>query len=382
MTTKATYKYMITTTLLITAALLLQSCKKPTEPTEEKIYNRKYEWTIDTITYRDNILPWPMQTSINCIWGSSTKNVWAVGTSSGGDQVFHYDGNEWSYVKDDKLKLPLNGQDQLGHNVARPTCVVGFDSTEILIGCQRGYYELDTCVSMILKWNGKQWIDVPFFNGKRTPGGIMWMITDSFRRTWAVTWEGYVVRYENGVCNTEPKFTDYLLGSPVIAATNDGRVFVNAYKDSIENNKLRGQICNLFGRDLDGNWSLLEHKVILGSYYDDNGLGLGLFGIGDRIFTSNAGIWERKNNGTWIKISPPTFRNKGGACFNDENNFWFWHKYDLYHIKNDEWEKIEVPVLINLSGGFLYGQGWSDGKEVFIPIIHNETSYILHGKLK
>jgi len=37
MTTKTTYKYMITTTLLIIAALLIQSCNKPTEPAKESI---------------------------------------------------------------------------------------------------------------------------------------------------------------------------------------------------------------------------------------------------------------------------------------------------------------------------------------------------------
>jgi hypothetical protein len=37
MTTKTTYKYMITTTLLITATLLIQSCNKPTEPAKESI---------------------------------------------------------------------------------------------------------------------------------------------------------------------------------------------------------------------------------------------------------------------------------------------------------------------------------------------------------
>ncbi len=37
MTTKTTYKKMITTILLITATLLIQSCNKPTEPSESKI---------------------------------------------------------------------------------------------------------------------------------------------------------------------------------------------------------------------------------------------------------------------------------------------------------------------------------------------------------
>jgi hypothetical protein len=37
MTTQTTYKYMITTTLLIIATLLIQSCNKPTEPAKESI---------------------------------------------------------------------------------------------------------------------------------------------------------------------------------------------------------------------------------------------------------------------------------------------------------------------------------------------------------
>jgi hypothetical protein len=367
---------------LLLLILIIIGCKKPpTEPPQKPSDSlNDFVWTIDSVDYTLPGLPHADQVMMNCIWGSSNKNIFAVGHSDvGGHDVYHYDGKKWIPAYLSRFKWPVDGTDNLGYYYVRPMAVTGFDSTDILLGCSREYDAADTAVAMILRWNGSSWIDVPFSGGIRAAGGIGWLVKDIYKRAWAVTAAGLVVRYENGLCFTEPRFTDYRLTGPVIVATDDGKVYVNAYKDSLKDNQLQGQICNLFERDIDGQWQLIEHKIIKGSYYDDNGLGLGAIGIGNRIFTINAGIWERINN-SWSKISPPSYMDYGGSCLTNEKEMWFYFNYDLYKYYNGSWEKIDLPVLNSIPGGFLYGQGWSDGKEIFIPAIYHSKTFYLHGK--
>ncbi|HMK38708.1 MAG TPA: hypothetical protein VK569_05155, partial [Bacteroidota bacterium] len=55
---------------------------------------RNFTWTIDTIA-----LPGSTSTLMKSIWGSSTRDIYAVGRADrSGGAMFHYDGVSWRSV--------------------------------------------------------------------------------------------------------------------------------------------------------------------------------------------------------------------------------------------------------------------------------------------
>ncbi|HRQ30658.1 MAG TPA: hypothetical protein PLU49_11325 [Saprospiraceae bacterium] len=355
--------------------IALTSCKKPiVAPENYKTAKRDFQWTIDSLEYDvPGRLP-PEQVSIFTIWGSSSKDVFAVGHSDiPSGRLWRYDGRKWTPDK----KWNISGFDPNGIDyIVYPYAVSGFDAQNVFVACNR-YYEDHPDSAMIIKWNGSAWSEVPWINGKRVSGGASWIVTQNNLRFWSPSFLGIIIKYENGFLSPEPQFTDFRIFGSYIAALENGEVYVNARKDSMNNDNLLGSITKLFKRDITGQWSLIEDKFISGSYEDGYGLGLGLFCIGNRLFTTNRGIWEKIGNNWRLVLSLWQY---GGDCFISENNIWFYFRHQVWHWNGKDWAQIDIPILKNYPGSFLYGRGWSDGDEIFLSLHHNSMTYIVHGK--
>ena len=122
---------------------------------------------------------------------------------------------------------------------------------------------------------------------------------------------------------------------------------------------------------------LIEDKFIAGDYYDDNGLGRGLHSIGNRLFTGNNGLWERVDS-DWVKRM--ILYGIGGACLTTEDDIWVFFSHELWHQEIKEWKKINVNLLGDYPEYYLYGDGWSDGQDIFIGFTDLTKSFVLHGK--
>ena len=119
--------------VFISAILFMQliSCKNnPVEPgANYPAGSRDYTWTIDILNSGYESI------SLGRIWGSSSTDVWAVGSSSSvTTTIWHFNGNQWRC-------------DSVGRNV-QPSAVFGFSSNEVWLGSSN---------STIWKYNGSNW---------------------------------------------------------------------------------------------------------------------------------------------------------------------------------------------------------------------------------
>jgi hypothetical protein len=350
-------------------------CKKPkpTDNNDPPVYT--YEWMIDTLVFDIPGVPPPDQVSVQCIWGSSPHDVWAVATSDiPQGELWHYNGMKWKAVRD----WPFSGIDSGGSYINDVSSVTGFDSTNVFVFGGHGYDT--TGRNIVLKWNGHTWSIVPWKSGKAPRGALGWGVKQNNNKLWAVSVTGEIIKYENGELSVEPQFTNYRLTGRVIAALDNGEVYVNPYKDSlIGDTLLMGSITKLYKRDLSGTWSLLEDKYIDGAWEDGNGLGHGVFSIGNSLFTGNLGLWERVNT-SWVKRLD--IYAIGGECMVSEKDIWIYFKHELWHWDGKEWKFFTISLLGLFPEFALFNRGWSDGNEVFITFHNGSKTYILHGKKK
>lgn len=358
---------------VIIILFILSSCKDPvSQPEEEETTKHELTWTVDTMFYDLPYMP-PDQVNISSIWGSSVNDVWAVGHSDVPfTKIWYYDGKKWTVAKN----WPFSGFDPSGTSwINDATSVTGFDKNNVFFAINR-YYDDYPDSAMVLKYDGAAWREVPWVNGRRISGGLGDIVAQKNGRLWATNVSGNVVKYENGYLSTDAKLNRH--GTQLsLAVLDNGEVYESERIDSLKNNRLQGSITKLFKRDLLGKWSTIEDKFIPGSYEDNNGFALGVFSAGNRVFTLNMGLWERINGG-WIKLFE--MQDMGGCCMINENNLWVYFRHEIWHLNGKEWEKVNIPLLDNYPGSYLYGRGWSDGNEIFIALHHNSRTYILHGK--
>ncbi|KAB2962406.1 hypothetical protein [Zoogloea sp.] len=365
---------------LLSLSLLFIGCPTPPNNDDDngggngEAPKRDYVWSIDTMVYNVPEAP-PDQVYMYCIWGSSPRDVWAVGQSDvGAGRLWHYNGVQWT----PRIDRPRNGFDGDKGYIVYPFAVTGFDSANVFIACDRFYIDDEYGDSaMVLKWNGFVWSEVPWINGRRANGGLGEILPQGKTKLWVAGAAGSVARYENGIMIEELPFTNFRLGQYFIAPLENGEVYVNALKDSSNNNVPQGTITKLYYRSLNGVWSLIEDKFISGADYDDNGFGRGVLSIGNKLFTTNSGIWERMGN-SWIKRL--TMQRFGGNCFIAENNMWIYYNQQIWHYNGKDWKEVIIPQLQNYPSGFLYGRGWSDNKEIFLSLHYNGKTYIVHGR--
>ena len=347
-------------------------CNKLTDP-PPPVQAKTWHWSVDTLVY-DWLGAPPDQVQLLSVWGSSPHDVWAAGQS---DVVFgelwHYNGVRWRPVKD----WPFSGIDSGGSYINDVYCVAGFDSTNVFVFGIHGY---DTTGSdLVLKWDGRKWGTVPWKEGKAPFGGLGYGVAQNKTKLWAMSTTGHAVKYENGFLSVEPTITGYRSTGPTIAALNNGDVYVNAVRDSVLVERPQGTRTQLFKRDIGGTWTMVEDKFMAGGDYDGNGLGRGIWGVGDVLFANNRGFWRRIGSG-WERLT--TMSNVGGVCFTNQNDWWAYFNRDIWHYDQNGWAAVNVDILNKYPNHFLGGNGWSDGNEIFISLSNDgRENFMLHGKL-
>jgi len=106
-------RVIINIIFVLTMIIILQSCKSPTGPESLQPGSRNYTWAVDTLN-----IPY---TVLECIWGSSPTDVWAVGPGGDLDKtIYHFDGSKWY---NDGISRPL-----------APQAVFGFSSNDVWFG--------------------------------------------------------------------------------------------------------------------------------------------------------------------------------------------------------------------------------------------------------
>ncbi len=343
------------------------SCKKDTSPPEKNI---SYTWRIDSLLFDIPGIPPPDQVYMYSVWGSSPVDVWAVGHSDiPQGRLWHYDGVRWKPAQG----WPISGVEGW---INYPYAVIGFNATNVFVAAHKSY--LDSGFAQVLKWNGSIWSEVPWLGGRAVPGGIGWIVKDANMRLWCASASGLVIKYENGLLSSEPRFNNISIGIGEIAALDNGEVYVNARRDSLIGELPQGSITKLYQRLNSGDWILKEDKFIPGGYEDGNGFALGVLSVGDRLFTSNRGLREKSGN-SWVLSL--TIYGLGGECFVSENDLWVYVDHTIWHNDGSEWKPVEVPILSQfpLPGSFLFGRGWSNGAEIFISLHSLGKTYMLHG---
>ncbi len=360
------------TIFLILLILFAISCKKSITPPDDNTQN--YEWKIDTLFYDiPGRIP-PQYVNLQCIWGSSPNDIWAVGYSDiPSGELWHSDGKNWTVVKN----WPVSGIDDSGGYINDVYAVTGFDSNNVFVFGYHGYDSGGTAI--VLKWNGSSWSTLPWVDGKPPRGGLAWGVKQNNDKLWAVSSTGLVIKYENGFLSVEPRFTDYRFGYGGIAALENGEVYANVWKESTYAGQFVGTFTKLFKRELSGMWSLIEDKFMRGTDFDGDGLGRTVLSIGNRLFTDNRGLWEKVGE-TWIKRF--SIEHLGGDCLVNENDLWIYCRQDIRHYYDSDWQKIDIQILLTYSNSYLYGKGWSNGYEIFLSLVHGSSTYILHGKKK
>jgi len=359
--------------ILLLIILFGLSCRKdPTKPSDTDVQN--YEWNIDTLHYDiPGRIP-PQYVNLQCIWGSSPNDIWAVGYSDiPSGELWHSDGKKWTVVKN----WPVSGIDDSGGYINDVYAVTGFDSNNVFVFGYHGYDSGGTAI--VLKWNGSSWSTLPWVDGKPPHGALVWGEKQNNDKLWAVSTTGLVIKYENGFLRVESRFTDDRFWPNGIAALDNGEVYANVWKESTYASQMIGTKTKLFKRELSGSWNLIEEKFMIGSSFDGVGLGRGIVSVGNRLFCHNRGLWEKIED-TWIKFL--SIEHIGGECLISENNIWTYFRQDLRYYHHTEWTKMEIPLVTIYSGSYLYGRGWSNGYEIFLSLVHGSSTYILHGKLK
>ncbi len=344
--------------LMLTAStlLFLQTCMdKGVDPPPPKDM-RKLTWRVDTL-YTPGA-----QTILTDVWGSSSKNVIALGWMSGRHIVYRYNGSEWKVEPIPAPDPPFDALD--------PRSVTGFGADDIiLVGGELGLREgvaIDT--AYVIRYNGTRWIKMGLPQGR----GLFSVSSISSGEIWAGGRD--VVLHWNGVQWKQVQVPLYPQGmqflSIVALASND--VYMNGFRNDVVQPL---DTTAYFLYHYNGtSWSIVD-SVIQTVSSPFRSFGSQLRRINNSLFSANSGLWKRQGNG-WITIRERDVFRVAGT--NEKNMITIDSGGKVYHYDGIDWyqfKQLENPDA-ELRGI------WTDGNEVFIVgfIQGGLRGIIWHGK--
>ena len=362
-------KYLVFSIALL---LLISACRKSTEPLKMHEYPRLLEWTADTLFYDGS------QSRMESIWGSSVKNVYTCGHSSGSlGQLWNYDGENWHdidlrHISSLTLRIGLDGE------------IFGFGEDDIwIVGWL--YFASSPTVpqfwsdsSLILHYNGTNWKQEGL---KRKPHGLLSIWGSSRNEIWAGGVKGSFYRYNGSNWQTYdlnlPPNDDldeengYLIRH--ISGNQSGEVYLDARR--ILKNLTDGSILYTYKNNT---WTIFDSTRFLYKSIHDLWVSPAgnLYVLSDKVY--------RYNGLSWTEIF-----DMGGYCLKgtrDDNIFLTSRNHMkeglLYHYNGKDWYRIK-----EVGGNMWYWDLWTDGKEVFVVGETGESggsgrisSVVWHGK--
>jgi hypothetical protein len=349
------------------SALLSLNCSHSTGPNDP----RQYEWKIDTLRYKSSF-----QTMMTSIWGSSTKDVWAVGHNSDGPgKMYRWDGIGWNDVKVGVLEGgTIEGAIGL-------LDITGFSNNDIWVVGEKSHskplppYET-TYTILIIHYDGRKWKEINLENY-----GILSVIWGNSPSDIYIGGTDQIWRYNGQNWSRDslmlpPPFPGRKYTIYSIAVFPNGNIYAIAginrqspYRDAY-----------YFLNRKDTAWVVVDSAVM---EYDNNELKWGYKSLwaspGGNLYSAGFGVFIWQNN-KWIKIldtwPEPMYKIYGTA---DNNIFVVGEHGYVYHYNGNDWYQFKQFYDTKVG----YRGIWTDGKEVFITGYTYESpnkTVVLRGK--
>jgi len=352
--------------IMIVAALTCSGCKKdPVSPSSKD--PRTLKWTVDTLAY-----PGSFQTLLSDIWGSSAKDVYAVGSSSNNrGLMWHFDGKSWTDVK---LGVTQGGT-IVGAIDLRD--IYGFGANDIWVVGDHIRNNpnpppnfLDS--SLLIHFDGGQWREISTPIGRTLTA--VW--GRSSNALWMAGWQGTLFHYDGTTVKKEP----FLL-----TATSDADTFyvpISIIGNSsgelytlVADNAFNGRQF-FFLQHENNQWVIKDNNF----FFHSSNLWMS---PSKNLYVSGQSVHKRQN-GTWNKTLDGfnTLYSIGIYGTDDDNIFVVGRSNvepypgAIYHYNGNDWfnfQNLNIP-------GFVYAEVWTDGREVFVVGGTGQKSIVLHGK--
>lgn len=340
--------------------LLVYSCSS--NPVGPEIIKdpKQYVWSVDTLRFND---PTMIQSILGSIWGSSEKDVYAVGHGDAGNPIMHYDGQSWTDMDKTKNGIKLS---------YRAEWVYGFGGNDVWITgwaqAEYGSIYFPDNVGSIIHFNGSSWTqyDLPF---KTMSFEYIWGKNSS--DLWACGSNGIVAHYIN---------SKWGLDTIQIVEGSTGNFWIRGIVDYNNVTYAIGfkNPRNYFFRKDGNTWVQIDSFVdVENAKWGDRQL---FVTQGNKLWTyGNGGIWEMENN-SWSKIIN-TEESVSGISEYVKNKFIIIDYYGKVYTYSDG-----ILELLKDFGANPYLAGiWANNKECFILANKigsgiSASSLVYHGK--
>jgi len=337
--------------IVIILFIAIQGCNSFPVDAQPPKDPRNYTWTSDTLSFSGSA-----QVLMRSIWGSSTKDVYAVGHN---DQslgvMWHYDGNKWTDVK---LNTPFQGGNISG--TITLSSIYGFSSNNIYaVG---DHFRKDPAsppnllfTSRIIHFNGSTWIDV---NLPSLGGWLNTVYGTSSSNVW--TGGHDAIYHYDGVKWTRDSISVIVPSGSFFQLTALSSYNADIYALGLTDDNA-ANFTHYFFKENNSNISVID------TFYRANGIK-----FGNTLWTSkNGSLYSvghkgvyKYNGSTWSNILKTGPFLSGISGTDDNNIFVVGHLGQAYHFNGTDWKNIADKF--SKDSGTLYASVWTDGTEAFI----------------
>jgi len=348
--------------------LLSFSCEKDFAPVkvQKPVKNpREYTWTVDTLEYPGSNLTW-----MTSIWGSSNKDVYAVGlNSTNKGTMYHYNGTNWTPV-------PLTTS--LGGNLIGSfdlSDVYGFSKTDIWAA---GNWNVQNPTpppnflhpSLLIHYNGSEWEEI------NTPEGLVleniWGASPD--NVWFVGINGTLYHWDgNTITKDSIPFNIPKDAAPVYNLDVTGNSGGQAYfllTARPQSGDSYYEIYYLFKKELN-TWQLLDSTYV---YLDHVWMGP----CGTQ-YVFGSGVYTY-NNQSFDLLFYENFHVLDLYGISEKNLFAVGSSSKAYHYNGTDWFQLKYLEISDL---LFYTGVWTDGRELFISgptRSYPRKTIMFHGK--
>ena len=338
--TQSKFKSLIIASILILFAI--GGCKDSGTETQPVKDPRNYSWSVDTLAF-----PNSAQTLMRDLWGSSSKDVYAVGHNDRafGD-MWHYDGTSWTDVK---LKVSQGGNIQGSISLSAISGISGSNIWAVgdknRINPSPPPNSIDS--SLIIYFDGTRWNEVNFERRRRLAD----VYVQSSNNIWACG-DTTIYHYDGIKWTREyvplvtPPNSSLFIASIISNSTT-------AYAKGLIHNNITGNNTFYFFKRNEQGWNISTQ-----SQFDIGGLWLSPSG---KLYSVATGIltW---NGSSWINIFSSTTLLAGIYGTSDNNIFMTGTNGTVFHFNGQD-----LKLLDQLTNNkILYTSVWTDGTEAFI----------------
>ncbi len=309
---------------------------------------RTYSWKADTISF-----PGFFQTIVYDMWGSSPKDVYAVGHASDNDGVmWHFDGNTWKDVVLSKLK---GGQIE---GTIDLRSVYGFSATDIyavgsrIIGYNPNPPPTFESSQLIIHYDGTAWREISVINGgslRDIQGSSSNNIMAGGRYNTLYSYNGS--SWEKDSVNIKvPSGESFQIESVNPGTSISYLIGFRSFEDMSD-------LMYYFFEKTNNGWTKKDSSS---------------FGkFGDELFRTNSGTLYSAGEGGVYKYQNSIWVNTlsnihsyiyGIWGSNDDNIFAVGNRGAVYHYNGNNWQRIEELNDSQID----YWAVWTDGTEAFV----------------